>query len=270
MDQLNLTRTPILRLLLAALIAVLASAVLSAGAIATTAEQPAASLTSAGSPTNAAPVTIATSFAGAASLTATADGTDLEWCDDYNDDPADDCPSGDDDSAVDDDPSDTYSPGDAPPEDPIHPDPGEPLWPPTPTGDVTRLAANGRTAIAPRRAPPIVKKMIRAANRLTRKPYKWGGGHARLRDSGYDCSGAISYVLRSVGLVNGSMVSGAYKSWGEAGSGRWVSVYANKGHMFIVVAGLRFDTSGEGERGPRWRVEGRWTDGFKVRHPARY
>jgi hypothetical protein len=135
---------------------------------------------------------------------------------------------------------------------------------------VARIASDGRTAIAPKRAPRLIKDMIHAANRITRKPYKWGGGHARLTDNGYDCSGSTSYVLRSVGLVNGSMVSGGFKSWGLKGAGRWVNVYANNGHVFMVIAGLRFDTSGAGESGPRWRAETRWSKGFKLRHPARY
>lgn len=158
-------------------------------------------------------------------------------------------------------PGDDWDPGWTPPDDP--------RWPKTPNGAVARIASNGRTAIAPKRAPRIVKDMIHAANRITKKPYKWGGGHARLTDSGYDCSGATSYVLRSVGLVNGSMVSGGYKAWGVKGAGRWVNVYANNGHVFMVIAGLRFDTSGQGESGPRWRTEARYVRGFKLRHPRK-
>lgn len=110
--------------------------------------------------------------------------------------------------------------------------------------------------------------MIRAANSLTRKPYKWGGGHGAWKSSGYDCSGATSYVLRAGGLLGWPMVSGQLAKWGKHGKGRWVQVYAHKNHVFIVIAGLRFDTSGAGERGPRWRTEPRGIQGFKLRHPA--
>ncbi|MBI4898295.1 MAG: hypothetical protein HY827_07990 [Actinobacteria bacterium] len=201
-----------------------------------------------------------------------------DWCDDFNDDPEDDCQDSDQDPPIDQVPPAGPPPGQpapAPaPDDGAGDDwtdqPQLPIWPPTPNGEVARIAADGRTAIAPKRAPRLVKDMIHAANRITRKPYKWGGGHARLTDTGYDCSGSTSYVLRSVGLVNGSMVSGGYKSWGVKGAGRWVNVYANNGHVFMVIAGLRFDTSGAGESGPRWRGEERWSRGFKLRHPARY
>jgi cell wall-associated NlpC family hydrolase len=145
---------------------------------------------------------------------------------------------------------------------------GDPNAPPTPNGQVARLARNGRTAIAPKRSPRVVKDLIHAANRLTRKPYLWGGGHGSFNARGYDCSGATSYVLHAAGLVNTTMVSGQYRTWGLKGLGKWVSVFANKGHVFVYIAGLRFDTSGRGEHGPRWRVEPRWVDKFKVRHPA--
>lgn len=164
------------------------------------------------------------------------------------------------------------SPGDTPPEEweqPAEPEPDPTkYWPAPPRGAVAKLRANGRTAVAPKSAPPPVKAMIRAANSLTRKPYKWGGGHGKWNDRGYDCSGAVSFVLRAGGLVDTSMVSGTLAKWGKKGKGRWIQIYANKGHVFMVVAGLRFDTSGMGERGPRWRTEPRGTKGFRLRHPA--
>lgn len=138
-----------------------------------------------------------------------------------------------------------------------------------PTGPMARMAADGRRAIPPKEAPLMVKRAIRAANRLTKKPYRYGGGHARFYDRAYDCSGAVSFVLRAIGRVDRTMVSGEYKRWGLAGAGKWITVYANEGHVFMVVAGLRFDTSGWGESGPRWRPEPRWMNGFVVRHPAR-
>ena len=196
--------------------------------------------------------------------------------DGYDDETEDWCGSEDENDGgyEDGDGSDDYqtSPGDIPPVEP----PAEPLpepdptiwWPKPPKGAVAKLRANGRTARAPRSAPAPVKAMIRAANSLTRKPYKWGGGHGRWKDSGYDCSGSVSYVLRAGGLLSFPMVSGGLAKWGKSGKGRWIQIYANKGHVFMVIAGLRFDTSGWGERGPRWRTEQRGTRGFKLRHPA--
>jgi hypothetical protein len=136
-------------------------------------------------------------------------------------------------------------------------------------GSQARLGANG-AAYAPSKAPGSVKRAIWAANQLKKKPYKWGGGHRGWKDSGYDCSGAVSYVLHAAGLLNAPMVSGSFARYGRAGAGRWISIYANKGHVFVVIAGMRFDTSpyGTGGRGPRWRVSARPAGGFKVRHPA--
>jgi cell wall-associated NlpC family hydrolase len=199
-----------------------------------------------------------------------------DWCDDWNDVWWDDCDEdwGDDDGDGSDD-----TPPPAPTE-PVAPEPTAPVgptepveppvtqWPKPPKGAVAKLRANGRTAKAPNAAPPPVKKMIKAANSLTRKPYKWGGGHGKWIDRGYDCSGSVSYVLHAAGILDWPMVSGGLAKWGIKGAGRWVQIYANSGHVFMVIAGLRFDTSGAGESGPRWREEGRFTKGFKLRHPA--
>jgi cell wall-associated NlpC family hydrolase len=138
-------------------------------------------------------------------------------------------------------------------------------------GTVARLRTDGKAAI-PRGAPGRVQEIIAAANRIIGKPYKWGGGHARLVDRGYDCSGAVSYALIRAGLLGSPMVSGTLARWSTAGSGRWVSIYANKGHAYMEVAGLRFDTSPVGDvthrMGVRWRpVIGR-RSGFAARHPA--
>jgi peptidoglycan hydrolase-like protein with peptidoglycan-binding domain len=130
------------------------------------------------------------------------------------------------------------------------------------------LAPDGRTAIAPASAPPQVKAAIAAANRITRKPYRYGGGHARLEDSGYDCSGAVSYALAGAGLLRTPLDSTGFMRFGEAGPGRWITIYAHRGHAYAVIAGLRFDTSGAGEKGPRWRPAPRSGRGFTVRHPA--
>jgi peptidoglycan hydrolase-like protein with peptidoglycan-binding domain len=130
------------------------------------------------------------------------------------------------------------------------------------------LAADGRTALAPREAPQQVKDAIAAANRITSQPYRYGGGHGRWEDSGYDCSGAVSYALHGAGLLRRARASSGFESYGESGPGAWISVYANAGHAYVVIAGLRFDTSGRGEEGPRWRPEPRSGRGYVVRHPA--
>jgi len=130
------------------------------------------------------------------------------------------------------------------------------------------LAADGRTAIAPAGAPPAVVGAIAAANRITRKPYRYGGGHGRFEDSGYDCSGAVSYVLHGAGLLERPRNSSGFMRYGERGEGSWITVYAHGGHAYIVVAGLRLDTSGRGEKGPRWRPEPRIGRAYAVRHPV--
>ena len=138
-------------------------------------------------------------------------------------------------------------------------------------GKVAMLRRDGKAAI-PRGAPERVRAMIAAANQIVGKPYKWGGGHAKLIDRGYDCSGAVSYSLRGAGLLGGSMVSGSLAHWAAQGSGQWMTVYANNGHVYMEIAGLRFDTSPVGDptrrMGVRWRPAiGRRT-GFHARHVA--
>ena len=123
-------------------------------------------------------------------------------------------------------------------------------------------------AVAPRNAPPEVKRAIAAANRIQGLPYKWGGGHAVLNDSGYDCSGATSYVLRNAGLLSDQMPSKGFLRYGERGRGEWITVCARKGHVFLVIAGLRFDTHGQHRQdGPRWRLKPRSVKGHVLRHP---
>jgi len=137
-----------------------------------------------------------------------------------------------------------------------------------PTESAT-LSADGRTATAPADAPQPVKDAIAAANAITDKPYKYGGGHGSWEDSGYDCSGAVSYALHGGDLLDTQLDSSSLESWGTAGAGEWITVYANSGHAYVVIAGLRFDTSGgtNGESGPRWRTTTRPTSGYVVRHP---
>lgn len=132
----------------------------------------------------------------------------------------------------------------------------------------TAMLKNG-IAYAPKKAPIEVKRAIAAGNRLQNKPYKWGGGHARQNDSGYDCSGTVSYVLRESGLIKGSMPSKGYFNYGKKGEGDWITVYVRNGHVFMTVAGLRLDTGGPGGRsGPRWKPETRAGKGHVMRHPA--
>ena len=130
------------------------------------------------------------------------------------------------------------------------------------------MNSDRRTALAPVAAPEEVVDAIAAANRITRKPYKWGGGHGRWRDRGYDCSGSVSYVLHAAGLLKRSRDSTGLTSYGKRGKGEWITVYAHGGHAYMVIAGLRFDTSGRGEEGPRWRLERTSSRGYKKRHPA--
>ena len=139
-----------------------------------------------------------------------------------------------------------------------------------PTGEKATLGADGR-AVAPASAPDEVKGAIEAANRIVGKPYKYGGGHGRWEDSGYDCSGAMSYALHGAGLLNRALTSGDFMSWGRSGKGSWITIYANSGHGFLVIAGLRFDTGwNNAGKGPRWSEQMRPTDGYTVRHPRGY
>jgi cell wall-associated NlpC family hydrolase len=133
-------------------------------------------------------------------------------------------------------------------------------------GSKAQLTEDG-LAIPPADAPDEVKKVIAAANEIAKTPYKWGGGHGSWEDSGYDCSGSVSYALHGGGLLDRSMPSGGFTSWGDAGPGQWITLYANGGHIYMTVAGLRFDTSGRSRTGSRWQRSTRSSSGFTVRHP---
>ncbi len=135
------------------------------------------------------------------------------------------------------------------------------------SGPTATLAPDGRTAIAPAAAPPEVHAAVAAANRITDRPYRYGGGHATVEDSGYDCSGAVSYALIGAGLLASPQASSGLMTYGDPGPGQWITVYAHGGHAYVVIAGLRFDTSGRGEKGPRWRPAPRGGDGYTLRHP---
>jgi peptidoglycan hydrolase-like protein with peptidoglycan-binding domain len=125
-------------------------------------------------------------------------------------------------------------------------------------------------AIAPASAPPAVKAVIAAGNRIAKKPYIYGGGHGEWEAAGYDCSGSVSYALHGGGLLSASMPSGGFMNWGKSGPGTWITLYANGGHIFAVIAGLRFDTSGRSAAGTRWQTDMRSSGGYTIRHPTGY
>ena len=138
----------------------------------------------------------------------------------------------------------------------------------TPATAAATLAPDGRTAIAPPGAPPAVQAAIAAANQITSTPYRYGGGHGHFDDDAYDCSGAVSFALHGAGLLDTPEDSSQLMAYGDAGPGAWITVYARGSHAYVVIAGLRFDTSGSGEKGPRWRPEPRSGRGYEVRHPV--
>jgi hypothetical protein len=148
--------------------------------------------------------------------------------------------------------------------------PGAPVGaPPPPTGTATILPS-GKASI-PAGAPFSVVRAIQAANRIHRRTYIWGGGHRAFKAKGYDCSGAVSYVLHAAGVLSSPLVSGQLASWGVPGPGTWITVFANRTHTYMYIAGLRYDTSPLGEsvnqgRGPRWRYTLRTGSGFAIRH----
>ena len=133
-------------------------------------------------------------------------------------------------------------------------------------------------AIPPKSAPRRVKRAMEAANNIVGKPYKYGGGHASVEDRGYDCSGSVSYALIHGDLLKSPLDSGSFMSWGRKGKGKWITVYANGGHAYAVIAGLRLDTGSRdpnGSRygqasgtGPRWNKTMRDPSAYRVRHPA--
>jgi len=122
-------------------------------------------------------------------------------------------------------------------------------------------------AVAPASAPPEVKAIIDAGNDIATKPYKYGGGHGRWNDTGYDCSGSVSYVLHAAGLLSRALDSSGFMSWGEAGRGTWITIRSNPSHAYMIVAGLRFDTSARARTGSRWSEQMRSASGFRGRHP---
>jgi len=131
------------------------------------------------------------------------------------------------------------------------------------------LLPNGR-AVAPASAPPAVKAIIEAGDRISHRPYRWGGGHRAWSSAGYDCSGSVSYVMHAAGLLESPLDSTGFMHWGGGGAGSWVRIYANREHVFAVIAGLRWDTSmtDDGDRsGPGWSEDMRSGGGIRLRHP---
>jgi hypothetical protein len=144
--------------------------------------------------------------------------------------------------------------------------------PPPPPPKKAKIRADGK-AIAPRSAPRRVRRVITAANRLIGKPYRYGGGHkafsSRL-DGGYDCSGSVSYALYGGRFLHSPLASGDLMHWAHGGPGRWITVYANAGHAYVCVAGLRFDTGLRDDpdhTGPAWSKHLRRNDSYVARHP---
>lgn len=136
-----------------------------------------------------------------------------------------------------------------------------------PVGGVESALLLNRTALAPASAPDPIRQMISAANLIVGQPYLWGGGHESFRSKGYDCSGAVSYALAGAGLLRAPMTSGQFMSYGIPGKGRWLTIYANSGHVYAVIAGLRWDTVGDARgSGPRWHPFDAYPEGFAARH----
>lgn len=127
----------------------------------------------------------------------------------------------------------------------------------------------GRYAVAPPEAPRAVHAAIDAGNRIAGLPYSYGAGHGQGEDNAYDCSGAASYVLRGAGKLGEAETSGSFRQFGEPGPGEWITIYAKKGHVFMSVAGLRYDTGWTGgPQGPQWTMRDRPADGCVLRHPV--
>jgi cell wall-associated NlpC family hydrolase len=126
-----------------------------------------------------------------------------------------------------------------------------------------KILDNGK-AVPPKGAPRRVVRAIKAANHIRKTRYVWGGGHSSFQSRGYDCSGAVSYMLHGAGMLKAPLTSGGLEKWGKKRKGDWITVYANSGHTWAVVAGLRWDTSGG--PGPRWHKDMASKSGYKVRH----
>ncbi len=126
-------------------------------------------------------------------------------------------------------------------------------------------------AAAPMGVPTVIQEIIWAGNELIGLPYIYGGGHGSFISPGYDCSGTVSFALHGGNLLAAPEDSSEFETWGSHGAGRWVAIFANAGHAYMTVAGLRIDTSPAEDpadlEGPRWRPLRQTNAGFVVRHP---
>jgi cell wall-associated NlpC family hydrolase len=136
---------------------------------------------------------------------------------------------------------------------------------PPASGQRAEVTPEGQAAV-PFNAPPVVATVVQAANEIAKTPYRWGGGHGAWRDKGYDCSGSVSFALAAAGLLDGPLTSGGFLNYGKPGRGRWITLWTNEGHIFMEVAGIRYDTGGL-RSGTRWQPTMRPTAGFTPRHP---
>jgi cell wall-associated NlpC family hydrolase len=136
---------------------------------------------------------------------------------------------------------------------------------PPASGQTAEVTPQGQAAV-PFNAPPVVVTVVQAANEIAKTPYRWGGGHGAWRDKGYDCSGSVSFALAAAGLLDGPLTSGGFLQYGKPGRGRWITLWTNQTHIFMEVAGIRYDTGGL-RSGSRWQPTMRPTAGFTPRHP---
>jgi cell wall-associated NlpC family hydrolase len=132
-----------------------------------------------------------------------------------------------------------------------------------------RVLGDGQV-VPPKNAPEAVQTVMQAANAISKYPYKWGGGHGAWADNGYDCSGSVSFALAAAGFLDSPLASGNFMNWGEPGPGKWITIYANAGHVWMIVAGMRYDTSSLRSGGTRWTSQMRSTGGFTAVHPPGY
>jgi cell wall-associated NlpC family hydrolase len=137
---------------------------------------------------------------------------------------------------------------------------------PPASGNRAEVTPQGQAAV-PFDAPPVVATVVQAANEIAKTPYRWGGGHGAWRDKGYDCSGSVSFALAAAGLLDGPLTSGGFLQYGSPGRGKWITLWTNQTHIFMEVAGIRYDTGGL-RSGTRWQPTMRPTSGFTPRHPA--
>jgi hypothetical protein len=182
----------------------------------------------------------------------------------YLEDPEDDAANEDCIDLGDDD-----APADSPAAAPDLPDfaPGLPGIPRPVGPTLVHLHGNGKVWASPK-LPRVVRRVISAANQIATRPYRYGGGHGSFLDKAYDCSGSVSYALHGGGLLFSTLTSGGLAHWGAKGKGKWITIYANASHTYMVVGGMRFDTGARPRSGTRWDPWQRPARGFAVRHPA--